>query len=46
VQAPNLPAAVMAYNYYEDLDEADVLIALNKTTEPAFMSGTVKILSK
>lgn len=44
VTTPELPMTIIAYSFYGDTSEYDELLSLNNITNPAFVSGTIKIL--
>ena len=41
-----VPAAVMAYDLYEDTTRMDEIITRNRIANPAFVSGSVQVLSR
>jgi prophage DNA circulation protein len=41
-----VPAAVLAYDLYEDATRGDEIVARNRIGNPAFVSGDVKVLSR
>ncbi len=46
VETRPTPATVLAYAYYGNTDEYDEILSLNKITNPAVISGTIKILEQ
>lgn len=46
IETNPIPMTVLAYNYYGNTDEYDDLLSLNQITNPARVSGTIKILQQ